>query len=138
MSSVFDNEKRRFRRFPSDVTIKFRRLDLSSSHKETTAIKSITARAANISEVGVFIATNQVYEPDTIMELTFIFEQQDNHTVKAMARCAWSSEDPANRGMGVEIFKIPDEMYANIVLRAKRSNWVEAGSEGDGSEDEGL
>ena len=133
MGSVFDNEKRRFRRFPSDVIIKFRRLDLSSSHKERTVIKSITAKASNISEVGVFIHSDQIYPPDTMLEITFLVEKQ-SHSVKALARCAWCSEDSGNCGMGVEIFKIPEELYANIVLRAKRSNWVEVENEDGGPE----
>jgi hypothetical protein len=133
MGSVFDNDKRRFRRFPTDVIIKFRRLDLSSSHKETSAMKSVTTKAQNISEVGVFIASDEIYPPDTLIEITFLFEKQ-NHSVKALARCAWCSDDPGHQGMGVEIFKIPEELYATIVLRAKRSNWVEAENEGQGGE----
>lgn len=133
MGSVFDNEKRRFRRFPSDVVIRFRKLDLNGSHKEIATIKSITAKASNVSEVGIFINSDQIYPPDTILEIIFWFERQ-NHSVKALARCTWCSEDADNCGMGVEIFKIPEKLYANIVLRAKRSNWVEAENKDGGPE----
>jgi len=133
MASVFDNEKRRFRRFPSDVLIKFRKLDLGNSHKEEAVVKAITSKASEISEVGLFISTEHMFAPNTVLEITFLFENK-NHTVKSLARCVWCSEDSDNRGMGVEIFKVPEEFYVNIVLRAKRSNWIDAEGNSEGSE----
>ena len=122
--SVFDNEKRRFKRFPGNVGIRFRKLDLSGAQKEQKSFSTYTAKASNVSEMGVFINTHDLLPPESVLEIIFIFEAQ-NREVKALARVTWISHEAGQEGMGVEIFKVNEDLYSNIILRAKRGNWVD-------------
>jgi hypothetical protein len=100
-------------------------LDLSQAQRELRSFNAVISQSENVTELGVFIRSDELFPSQSIVELVFYFEPQ-NREVKSIARVAWVSHEKNNEGMGVEIFKISQELYSMVVLRAKRGNWIEA------------
>lgn len=125
MGNVFDEDRRRFRRFASDVKIKFRKLDVSAHQKEQKAVAAlIAAKTVNISETGIFIKTSEPVPMNTLLEITIHFESMDRE-VKTLAKAVWASNEAGNQGIGVEMLKVSPEFFEHVVQRAKRGNWVD-------------
>jgi hypothetical protein len=125
MGSIFDNEHRHYKRFPNNVQIRFRRLDLSGVLKELKTFQNILATATNVADLGVFIVSQELHPKESIIELVFHFEPQGRE-IHTLARVIWVCHDREEKGMGVELIKVAQDLYLNVVARAKRGNWVEA------------
>jgi hypothetical protein len=124
MGSVFENERRHYKQFPDNVDIRFRRLDLSGVLKELKTFQAILASAGHVTELGVFLITQELQPADAIIELAFHFEPQ-GRDVKSLARVTWVCQEKTQKGLGVELLKVPQDLYESVVTRAKRGNWIE-------------
>jgi Tfp pilus assembly protein PilZ len=85
-----------------------------------------TAFTKNISETGVYLATNAVYQPGSTIEVTIHFPER---TWTFWAKVAWAKKVPANLahvlecGMGVH-FVEPGEEWVAFFTAWKERNRV--------------
>jgi len=110
-------EKRKHKRFPSDLTVRFREArDEASTEREGTIL--------NVSPGGVFVRSKTPCTPGTELHLlvnvvTPFGEEQE---VQADATVMWVSEKPDEEGMGLSFTKIDRHGQYAILACAYRGN----------------
>lgn len=115
-----EDDRRRFRRFPASVRVKYRVLDVDDVPKSSAAGKLRDGVTANLSGTGLFLSSNEPPSVGTLVEVSFTMPQ--NKEAKVIGKVSWNQmgSDP---GSGVEIFKTSREDFDEIVSRAKRGEW---------------
>lgn len=92
-------EKRRFARIQVDLKLKFKSLSKLEG--------LIEARAADISEGGIFLRTKNIKETGTCVEIEFPVSEHESCFVRGTVRSIrYDRGEPL--GMGIEFEELPD------------------------------
>jgi uncharacterized protein (TIGR02266 family) len=95
------DDRRKYKRYPSDLPVRFR--DLRTAQTEPGE-----GLALNVSRGGIFIRTQTPLRPGTDIQLhvrivTPFGEEQE---LEAEAKVVWANENPGEQGMGIAFTKI--------------------------------
>lgn len=61
--------------------------------------------------------------------LEVMFTMPNGREAKVLGRVMWASKSKADPGCGVEVFKTSEDEYSDIVMRAKRGEWIRTGTD---------
>jgi hypothetical protein len=117
-----DADRRRYRRFPANVEIHFRTLDVQGKAREHVG----SGQTRDISDMGLSMALPASFLAGTLLELRFKVNPEDRE-VHAVARVAWCSQETGETRCGIDILRLNSDEKREVILQAKRGCWVEGG-----------
>ncbi|MFH0911921.1 MAG: PilZ domain-containing protein, partial [Planctomycetota bacterium] len=117
---ITEEQKRRYKRFPTDMEVRFRPIRIDNAQKE----KSLN-ELKNISENGAFVLTDIPAPLDSFIEMDFVLEGSGTQ-VHVLGVVRWRDETPGNMGMGVQFLEVKAKDRGTINRFLKRRSATES------------
>ena len=119
------SDLREFKRFPIDLDVKFRVLAHGPSQHIKNHFKTISANSKNVSENGLFISCDTLFDEGTMLEFS-ITRGELNSETKLLGKVCWKKNSHEGQGMGIKIMGVSEEDFLKIIDIAKRGGWIKA------------
>ncbi len=100
--------RRRYRRIAAEFVA-----DVAEKTAPVGVAASIAAKISDISEGGIFIETDHLSPPGTLVEISFRLTQ-DAPPLRVVGVVRWLKETGANVGMGLQFVRMPREVQEPI------------------------
>ncbi|MBN1257681.1 MAG: protein kinase [Planctomycetes bacterium] len=101
--------KRRYKRFRTDMPMKISRADISREQQD-----EYIAKLENLSENGAYILTASPLPPGSFVNLNFEMKPGAGSRVEALGIVRWNDNTPGNIGMGVQFLEVSTNNRRNL------------------------
>ena len=109
-------ERRKFKRVPFSTSISFREVELPPK------VKSIPAKAVNVSGGGIFINCENPFPEGSLLELHLEIAGRPG-SFRVIGRVVWCSKTGKQKGMDIQFYRMSKKDRDELMACAKKGKW---------------